>query len=432
MYAVFNLAWKNAWKNDRNNDAVWLFCKLKSHDGMFKHISVLPSGHQTVNTFSGREGDLEFMPSIDGVGVFVFPKNEFKGNIEVTLRILLDSEDIKGADTRNSSFDVFGVEMVRIPSGPFFLGNTDNSVRAYGAFYDPKKSTTIKIESEHQQFEVSRNGDLYYEASEGYEGDQKGRIPSSYPKGFQSFYIMKYELTEGQYVDFINNLGQGQRQDRLIHQEEDYSGTIASDGIRLHTEYPDRPCPFVGWEDAMAFADWAGLRPMTEFEYTKASRGTVLPKGIAYPWGLKSKVHVQKLPDKNGNLVMLNGWDESQLSDETKTYFGASYYWVMDLAGSLWERVITIGHERGRNFKGTHGDGALSEEGKATNSDWPVGMENSGGIGFRGGGFYGYDREYHEFNPFSPVSFRPYGGWHGAMRSISYGTRFVRAANQRE
>ncbi len=428
-YAVFNLEWKNVWKNDRNNDAIWLFCKLKSNEGTSKHILVLQSGHETVNIFSGKEAGLEFMPSKDGVGVFVFPKNEFKGTIEVTLKILLDAEDFDGADTRNSSFDVFGVEMVRIPSGSFFLGSSDPTTRAYGTFYNPKENTPIKIESENQEFEVSKNGNLYYDSSEGYEGDQKGQIPSSYPKGFQSFYIMKYELTEGQYVNFMNNLSQGQRQSRILHQEEGYSGTITLNDDRFHSEYPDRPCAFVGWDDAMAFADWAGLRPLTEFEYTKASRGTALPKGVDYPWGLKSKAHVQKLPDKNGNLVMLNGWDESQLSDDNKVYFGASHYWVMDLAGSLWERIITIGHERGRNFKGTHGDGVLTEDGKATNRDWPDGNEDSGGIGFRGGGFYGYNREYHEFNPFSPVSFRPYGGWHGAMRSVSYGTRFVRTAN---
>ena len=98
----------------------------------------------------------------------------------------------------------------------------------------------------------------------------------------------------------------------------------------------------------------------------------------------------------------------------------------MDLAGSLWERVITIGHDTGRAFTGTHGDGQLTAAG-AANQGRPIAERDSGGIGFRGGGFYGYDREYHDFNPFSPVSYRPYGGWHGGMRSVAYGTRLVRS-----
>ena len=31
--------------------------------------------------------------------------------------------------------------------------------------------------------------------------------------------------------------------------------------------------------------------------------------------------------------------------EKNKNVFGGSYYWVMDLSGSLWERVVTIGDE---------------------------------------------------------------------------------------
>ncbi len=428
-YAVFNLEWKNAWKNQQNNDAIWLFCKLKPKNGPSRHIKVMPSGHQLVSTFSGQDSSPQIMPSTDGVGLFVSPQNNFKGNINVTLKIHLDRKDFKGANTKNSSFDVFGIEMVRIPSGSFFIGSTNNSARKYGAFYDPKGNAPIKIVSENQVFEISNSGDIYYDVIEGYEGDQIGRIPSDYPKGYKSFFIMKYELTEKSYVDFLNNLTPNQAQELIIHEEDNYSGKISLNSNKYVSDQPNRPCSFVGWDDAMAFADWAGLRPMTEFEYTKAARGGLLPKGVDYPWGLEGKQYVQRIPDENGNLIMRNGWDESKLSDENKVYFGASNYGVMDLSGSLWERVISIGHKMGRSFRGTHGDGFLTEKGRATNSDWPNGDENSGGIGFRGGGFYGYNREYHEFNPFSPVPFRPYGSWHGAVRSVAYGTRFVRTNN---
>ena len=123
---------------------------------------------------------------------------------------------------------------------------------------------------------------------------------------------------------------------------------------------------------------------------------------------------------------MRNGWDESQLTDDNLSYFGASHYWVMDLSGSLWERMVTIGHENGRSFEGSHGDGMLSDTATATNSDWPSGTANAGGIGFRGGGYYGPWRAYHEYNPFSPIAYRPYGGWHGHDRAKAYGGRLVR------
>ena len=38
--------------------------------------------------------------------------------------------------------------------------------------------------------------------------------------------------------------------------------------------------------------------------------------------------------------------DEAKLTDATRDILGASFYWVMDLAGSVWERAGTIGHPR--------------------------------------------------------------------------------------
>ena len=73
------------------------------------------------------------------------------------------------------------------------------------------------------------------------------------------------------------------------------------------------------------------------------------------------------------DLVTTGEADEARLTDTTRDVLGASYYWVMDLAGSVWERVVTFGHPRGRAFRGTHGDGRITEYGDATNEDWPLG-----------------------------------------------------------
>lgn len=96
----------------------------------------------------------------------------------------------------------------------------------------------------------------------------------------------------------------------------------------------------------------------------------------------------------------------------------------MDLAGSLWER-----HHQSATawqLKGSHGDGNISSYGFATNPDWPSGVSEQGGFGFRGGGFYHPDRAYHEFNPFSPVSYRRFAAWSGGNRTEAYGSRLVR------
>lgn len=433
-YTVLNISWDHAWKNGKNHDGVWLFFKSLPKTGGYHHIRVEKEGHAVISVFSQKDVDLDFQIPDDQTGLFIAPANTFRGDIEISVRIMLQYSSFENINVRKAAFNAYGIEMVHVPGGSFKVGSTDEQSLNYGSFYKPDKrgkaSGWVEIASEDQELEVSQTGDLFYRANEGYEGDQTGTISSTFPKGFAPFYIMKYEPTEGQYTDFLNSLTAAQASDRIIFNEKNYyesGGTIAEKDGRYASRFPDKPCAFMSWDDAMAYADWAGLRPMTEFEYTKACRGPSAPVTGEYPWGTVSKDKIQRLPNADGQLVMINGWDESKLTDENKKYFGASWYWVMDLSGSMWERLVTIGHPNGRNFDGTHGDGAISPEGYANTQNWPVGQEDSGGIGYRGGGFYGYDREYHEFNPFSPVAYRPYGGWHGSGRTVSYGTRFVRS-----
>ncbi len=91
----------------------------------------------------------------------------------------------------------------------------------------------------------------------------------------------------------------------------------------------------------------------------------------------------------------------------------------MDLAGSVWERAVTIGHPRGRAFRGTHGDGNIRDYGMPTNED-----------------YYERAREQPrasatapELNPYSPVEWRNYGSWGGGPRGVAYGFRAVRTTD---
>lgn len=432
--AVFNISWENAWNNSKNNDAVWLFFKSIKPGQGYEHINVASEGHEVSSVFSPGV-ELNVSVPEDGVGLYVYPSSNYQGKVEATLRITLGVGSFRNVDPRGWDFRVYGIEMVHIPQGGFSVGDPDTTALAYGAMYHPNAKGefdgTIKINKETQVLKVAEDGDLFYRVgSHNYEGDQKGTIPATYPKGVNPFYIMKYEPTEGEYVAFLNSLSPAQLQDRTIINEPNYyaqGGSIKEVDGKFITEFPNKPCLFLSWDDGMAYADWAGLRPMTEFEYTKAARGPNEPLAGAFPWGSANKSKIQRLPAENRCLVQVNSWDESQMSEENKAYFGASYYWVFDLAGSMWERVITIGHPTGRAFEGIHGNGVLSENGMANIDNWPSGADTTGGIGFRGGGFYGYDREYHEYNPYSPIAYRRYGGWHGPMRNNAYGIRFVRS-----
>ena len=123
--------------------------------------------------------------------------------------------------------------------------------------------------------------------------------------------------------------------------------------------------------------------------------------------------------------------DEAVLVEKSRIAVGASYWGVLDLSGSIWERVITVGHPTGRAFRGTMGDGRLSPEtSSATNLDWPHGSGDGhevDGIGFRGGAEY-FAPNPDLTNPFSIVGGRKYAAWNGAHAAPTYGARGVRNA----
>jgi len=432
MYAILNVEWKNAWKNDTNHDAAWIFCKFVMGNDGFRHIPLRPEGHEVLSLAGapGLEVKLEAAP--DGAGLFILPARQYRGDISLKIKLSLDAAPFARMNTERASFRVFGLEMVRIPAGAFYAGAADSTaVLQYAAFHRPGEDGLpggpVFINSEEA---LAVGKDIAYQPKRPiYQGDAAGVIPKAFPKGFGAFYVMKYEIAQGEYAAFLNTLSDGQTQLRSNFGGRDYydlRGTIVFDGKNYIAASPGRPCNFLSWDDAMAFADWCALSPMTELEFEKACRGSRQPAGGEFPWGNADKLRVERRVDAAGDLVHLGGRSESELSAKTMAEFGASQYWVMDLAGSLWERCITVGDSLGRSFKGTHGDGQLSYFGFATNDDWPAGVSERGGFGFRGGGFYHPDRGYHEFNPFSPVSYRPYGAWSGGNRTEAYGSRLVR------
>jgi formylglycine-generating enzyme required for sulfatase activity len=105
-------------------------------------------------------------------------------------------------------------------------------------------------------------------------------------------------------------------------------------------DVPDHPVVHVGWEDAAAYASWAGLDLPTEAEFEHAARGAL--DGQDYAWG--DELH----PD---GRIMANTWqgpfpwrsDDPDAHHRTSPV--ASYpengYGLFDMIGNVWEWTRT-------------------------------------------------------------------------------------------
>lgn len=433
----FTVTWNNAWKNSRNHDAAWVFLKFKKADQGYVHGKLSANGHSLVPDNASPGGKM--VMTDDRIGVFVELDQAHRGKVDWDVKLKLDHSSFSQL-TPDMQVEVFAMEMVYIPAGGFTTGDPDPAAIAFNSFYKSNDSGgyngQYKINSEDQVIEIGpKSGALYYNAGRYpiYTGDQKGPVPSTFPKGVQPFYIMKYETTQGLYADFLNTLSANLAAKLSPHKTEKYyegRGNIRFESGKYNTSTPLRPSNYITWDDGAALADWAGLRPMTELEYTKAARGPGEALPHEFPWNTDNKEGLGRYVDLDDNLKLKEGLDESKINDSNRNQYGASYFWVMDLAGSLWEKCVSIGHPIGRNYKGTHGDGLISDGGSATNSDWPKGINEEGGYGYRGGGYYQHSMKVSEFNPHSPIAYRRYGAWSGGKRSIAYSQRYVRTAPQ--
>ena len=126
-----------------------------------------------------------------------------------------------------------------------------------------------------------------------------------------AFYMDKYEVTVGQYKQFLEATGHRALPDWVSQ----YSPTD------LH------PVVGVNWNDAMAYAQWANKRLPTEAEWEKASRGGLVDETYpwAYPWG-------RAFPDVNKANYGKNVGKTTPVGS-----YPPNGYDLYDMVGNVWE-----------------------------------------------------------------------------------------------
>jgi formylglycine-generating enzyme required for sulfatase activity len=421
----FNIAWDNSWfitgapSIDANWDAAWVFAKYSVYSGgswsAWQHCALLntgssaPTGSQM--TFGTTGSTYE--------GVFIYRSGAGAGSNNWTGAKVKWNYGTGVADNAQIKVRLFAVEMVNVPTCPFYVGDTnaDN----VNNFYEGATTHEFLITSEAAIAVSSEAGKLYYNNTNTYGGDRVGPIPAAFPKGYSAFYIMKYELSQRQYCEFLNTLTLTQQGNRIYNNYfnldryyiklasngkygcdgNNNAGTWGSANYYLMNEPTDGEwvaCNYLSWPDVAAYAAWAALRPFTELEFEKACRGGQIALNDEYAWGITLESATGSLTDAaasseapnqgncNYSACLPNGPFRCGSYADTassRTNAGAGFFGALDLSGSLWERPVTVGNLTGRNFTGSHGDGSLSPTGYAANADWPG--SDAIGSGFRGG-----------------------------------------------
>lgn len=457
-HVKFDVSWENSWRTstlESNWDAAYVFVKYR----------IPPMNtwyHATLNYVDGtatNDGNTEptgatINTASDGKGAFLYRNADGIGNVNFTGAQLRWDYGADGLNDDDSvEVCVFAIEMVYVPQGAFYAGDgaTVAGVGIQAQFEDGNSGNPLQITTEAAltlggsgagSLGNNNKTGMTTPSYEDFADATTQTLPAEFPKGYNAFYCMKYEITQGQYADFLNKLSLTQATARYLGSYSTAFQSITGSHPSYAADAPDRPLVYINYADFYGYLDWAGLRPMTELEYEKACRGTRNPVADEFVWG-DITIHAAGytmsnagLPNETIDAVTTVGNAAYNLTNNSRPYragsiaasqatpnrveAGATYYGIMEMAGNQWELVMSVGRSEGRTFDGAHGDGYIDASGIYDVASWPTSIW---GLGMRGGA-------YNSANYQLRTSSRQYGHYHATTgaRNSSYSGRGVRTA----
>jgi hypothetical protein len=354
----FDIQWKYSWRQEGNShDAVWVFFKVRPEGAAdWQPVRLVADKVRNPTGYGQESGTpLEFLvPADEGgpVGMFVRRAEYGAGFVCATNVTAVWDFTANPGITKDVKVEIkaCAVEMVYIPEGAFYLGTGELLPFRFYQYTDgTQHSKPYRVTSEGAIPTGQQEGKLW--ARRGAQPEDKGELQAAYPKGYGAFYCMKTQIKGGHYCDFLNTLTDEQvakycpsnapftrtgTATNLVGQSRRFS---VSEEPAIHLYTP------VSWADGIAYAAWAGLRPMSELEYVKIGRGMLEP-----------------------------ATETGDMQDHP------SCWGVTDWTGwrTAPERVVTVANPPGRGFKGSNGRGTL-----VVPADWP--QADAVGSGIYGG-----------------------------------------------
>jgi formylglycine-generating enzyme required for sulfatase activity len=483
----YGVMWENSWHfrqidtrqniNVINWDAAWIFGKYSINNGPWHHLYLdnnSASHRIEVSNVSVRVqiGTSMVEGTNRAMGIFIHRDTAGSGTIQVNKAFLRWNYGEFGVSSQDADeglrLRLFAIEMVYIPPGPFWFGDCafPGRVNVGDARINLNYTSAFNLNGDIVNATAANCADVSVitaitgDAPLTFRGEP---ILSSFPRG-EGFYIMKYPITQAAWVDFLNTLTYTQQVRRTTNMNPAAGATTFAMGgngagnrnwVRIRTagvaatQVPaiyghtrgiagpllwDRDAnggniamTFLSVFDGLAYADWSGLRPMTELEFEKAARGLLPPRTGEFAWGGRVPSEGTNMQFEwtgretlTGNFRSINGapvrvgafahhWTNRQQS-------GGSFYGVMNMSDNVWERVISL--QGGSTFfDGRHGDGRLADNGDADVETWPNTTDRFFGWGTRGHQVSNRSQA-ETTGPETPAALRPGGLSHFGFRAV--------------
>jgi formylglycine-generating enzyme required for sulfatase activity len=197
-------------------------------------------------------------------------------------------------------------------------------------------------------------------------------------------FLMKYEISQRQYVDFLNALKPSQQGSFIeavnakvvdaafpsfsINRNGIKFKTLASGDLsaNFYSSEPFAACNGLSASDVLGYLCWAGLRPITEIEFEYAARGMKSPKQNEGAWGTSYCQDVNALKDSSlinetynnphgndsagianyglpvGNYYLQGPARSGALftNSSNRISAGSGYFGHADLSGNVWELCL--------------------------------------------------------------------------------------------
>lgn len=197
---------------------------------------------------------------------------------------------------------------------------------------------------------VVPEGMIYIPGGETEIGSLKG-LPMEQPvfeANIESFFMAEHPVTVAQFRTFVEETGYTTQAesfgDAAVLDLETYQWMLLKGAYWAYPQGPDgpkaeddHPVTQVSWNDAVAYAEWAGGRLPTELEWEHAARGAASAPH-QYAWGnVLYAEGVAKANTWEGSFPVNNTGEDGFLFTSPVGEFGKTPLGLTDMGGNVWE-----------------------------------------------------------------------------------------------